>query len=195
MIKLNLLLPLGALAALAFGNVVAQPAPVATEKVQTLSATVDKIDAKTRTIELRKDKEVQSIQVPPEVRNFDKIKVGDEVVVTYYEGLGAEFKKPGESTTVGVLDASTGTARMPEGSGKPGAAVGKKVKTTVTIESVDNKTHSVTFIGPAGMSRTVDVVDPKAQKFIAELKKGDQVELTYVEALAVTVEPKAAAKK
>jgi Cu/Ag efflux protein CusF len=191
-IKLNLLFPLGALAALAFGTAVAQPAPVSTEKVQSISATVDKIDAKTRTIELRKDKEVQSIQVPPEVRNFDKIKVGDEVVVTYYEGLAAEFKKKGESKTVGVLDASTGTARMPEGSGKPGAAVGNRIKTTVTIESVDTKTHSVTFIGPSGMSRTVDVVDPKAQKFIAELKKGDEVELTYVEALAVTVEPKLA---
>jgi Cu/Ag efflux protein CusF len=193
-IKLNLLFPLGALAVLAFGTAVAQPAPVSTEKVQSISATVDKIDAKTRTIELRKDKEVQSIQVPPEVRNFDKIKVGDEVVVTYYEGLAAEFKKKGESKTVGVLDASTGTARMPEGSGKPGAAVGNRIKTTVTIESVDTKTHSVTFIGPSGMSRTVDVVDPKAQKFIAELKKGDEVELTYVEALAVTVEPKLAKK-
>jgi len=53
----------------------------------------------------------------------------------------------------------------------------------------------VTFIGPSGLSRTVDVVDPKAQQFIAQLKKGDEVELTYVEALAVTVEPKAAAKK
>jgi hypothetical protein len=62
----------------------------------------------------------------------------------------------------------------------------------VVIESVDNKTHSVTFTGPSGLSRTVDVVDPKAQKFISELKKGDEVELTYVEALAVTVEPKLA---
>jgi Cu/Ag efflux protein CusF len=191
-IKLNLLFPLGALAVLAFGTAIAQPAPVATEKVQKLSATVAKVDAKQRLIELKKGEETQTIQVPPEVRNFDKIKVGDEVVVTYYEGLAAEFKKKGESKTVGVLDATTGTARMPEGSGKPGAAVGNRVKTTVVIESVDTKTHSVTFTGPSGLSRTVDVVDPKAQKFIAELKKGDEVELTYVEALAVTVEPKLA---
>ena len=42
------------------------------------------------------------------------------------------------------------------------------------------------------MSRTVDVKDPKAQKFISDLQKGDEVELTYVEALAVTLEPKLA---
>jgi Cu/Ag efflux protein CusF len=194
-IKLNLLFPLGALAALAFGNAVAQPAPVATEKTHTITATVDKIDAKQRLIELRKGEEVQTIQVPADVRNFDKIKVGDEVAVTYYEGLAAEFKKKGESKTVGVVDASTGTARMPEGSGRPGAAVANRVKTTVVIEGVDTKTHSVTFTGPSGLSRTIDVVDPKAQKFISELKKGDEVELTYVEALAVTVEPKLAKTK
>ena len=192
MIKPNLLFPLGALAAFVFAGAFAQPAPVQTEKVQTISATVARIDAKQRLVELKKGDEVRTIQVPAEVRNFDKIKVGDEVAVTYYEGLAAEFKKKGTGTPIGTVDATTGTARMPEGSGRPGAAVGNKVKTTVVIESVDKATHSVTFTGPAGMTRTVEVVDPKAQKFIAELKKGDEVELTYVEALAVTVEPKLA---
>jgi hypothetical protein len=191
-IKPNLLLSLGALAVFAFAGAFAQPAPVATEKAHTISATVARVDAKQRLLELKKGEEVRTIQVPAEVRNFDKIKVGDEVAVTYYEGLAAEFKKKGTGTPVGTIDASTGTARMPEGSGRPGAAVGNRVKATVVIESVDNAKHSVTFTGPSGMSRTVDVVDPKAQKFISELKKGDEVELTYVEALAVTVEPKLA---
>ena len=195
MIRLTSLFSLTALAALAFGNALAQPAPVSTEKVHTISATVVRVDAKQRLVELKKDKEVRTIEVPAEVRNFDKIQVGDEVVVTYYEGLAAEFKKKGTGTPVGTVDASTGSARMPEGSGKPGAAVANRVKATVVIESVDNAKHSVTFTGPAGMQRTLDVVDPKAQKFISELKKGDEVELTYAEALAVTVEPKAAKSK
>jgi hypothetical protein len=194
-IKPTLLLSLGALAALAFAGAFAQPAPVAKEKVQTISATVARIDAKQRLVELKKGEEVRTIQVPADVRNFDKIKVGDEVAVTYYEGLAAEFKKKGTGTPIGTIDASTGTARMPEGSGRPGAAVGNKVKTTVVIEAVDKATHSVTFTGPSGMTRTVEVVDPKAQKFVSELKKGDEVELTYVEALAVTVEPQLAKAK
>jgi len=92
-IKPNLLFPLGALAAFVFAGAFAQPAPVQTEKVQTISATVARIDAKQRLVELKKGDEVRTIQVPPDVRNFDKIKVGDEVAVTYYEGLAAEFKK------------------------------------------------------------------------------------------------------
>jgi hypothetical protein len=192
--KLTLSFALGAIAALSFGTVAAQPAPVAVEKAQTISATVESIDQKQRLVELRKGDEVRTIQVPAEVRNFDKIKVGDEVAVTYYEGLAAEFKKQGESKTVGVIDSTSGTARMPEGASRPGAAVANRVKTTVVIDSVDKATHSVTFTGPAGMTRTVDVVDPDAQKFIAALKKGDHVELTYVEALAVTLEPKTKTK-
>ena len=189
--KLTVLLPLGALAALAFTGAFAQPAPVQVDKAQTITATVERIDAKQRLVELRKGDEVRTIQVPAEVRNFDKIKKGDEVAVTYYEGLAAEFKKKGDSSTpVGAIDATTGTARMPQGATRPGAAVANRIKTTVVIEGVDSSTHSVTFTGPSGMTRTVDVVDPKAQKFISGLKKGDEVELTYVEALAVTVEPK-----
>ena len=114
----------------------------------------------------------RTIEVPPEVRNFDRIKVGDEVVVTYYQGLAAEFKKKGESQTIGVIDATTGTARMPQGADRPGAAVGNKVTTTVVIEGVDRATHSVTFVGPSGLTRTVDVVDPNAQKFISTLQEG-----------------------
>jgi hypothetical protein len=188
--KPSSLLTLGALAVLACGAAAAQPAPVSVEKTQTISATVASIDAAKRLVELRADGESTTIQVPPEVRNFERIKVGDEVVATYYQGLAAEFKKKGESKTVGVIDATTGTARLPEGASRPGAAVANKVTTTVVIEYVDRATHSVTFVGPAGMPRTVEVVDPKAQEFIGTLKKGDEVQLTYVEALAVTLEPK-----
>lgn len=189
MTKLSLLFPLGALAALAIGTAAAQPAPALVDKTQTFSATVESIDAKNRLVELRKGDEVKTVQVPDEVRNFDRIKVGDQVVATYYQGLAAEFKKKGEGTPHGVIDATTGTARMPKGSSTPGAAVGNKVTTTVVIESVDRATHSVSFVGPSGLTRTVAVKDPDAQRFISELKKGDEVQLTYVEALAVTLEP------
>ena len=67
--------------------------------------------------------------------------------MSYHEGLAAEFKKKGESQTVGVLDTTTGTARMPEG-GQPGAAVGNRVRTTVMIQGVDRATNSVTFTAP-----------------------------------------------
>lgn len=190
MTKLTSLFPLGALAALACGSILAQPQPVTVEKTQTISATVQSIDPDKRLVELRRGDERETLQVAPEVHNFDRIKVGDEVVATYYRALGAEFKKKGESKTVGVIEATSGTTRLPEEAKRPGAAIANTVTTTVVIEGVDSATHSVTFSGPTGMTRTVDVIDPKARQFIGTLKKGDEVQLTYVEALAVTLEPK-----
>ena len=60
------------------------------------------------------------------------------------------------------------------------------------VIGVDAATQTVTLRGPR---RTVDVKvrDPAQFKLVA---KGDQVQATYTEALAVSVEPaKAAAKK
>lgn len=161
--------------------------PVNVERTQTVSATVKSIDLENRLVELTADGETTTVQVPDEVRNLEQVKPGDDIVVTYHEALAAEFKKKGESNTVGVVDATVGTARMPKGA-QPGAALGNRVTTTVIIEAVDRGTNEVTFTGPAGMMRTVEVKDPKARQFIGTLKKGDEVELTYTEALAVTVE-------
>lgn len=179
----------GFLALCSFGMAaLAQPAPVRVTNTQTISATVESIDLKERMVELRAEGQSVTVQVPPEVRNLAQLKVGDKVVVQYYEALAAAFQKKGEGTAVGVIDASTGTARTPEGK-RPGAAVANKVTTTIVIESVDRPSHALTFKGPSGMTRTINVKDARAQEFISTLKQGDEVQLTYIEALAVTVEP------
>ena len=162
--------------------------PVSVERTQTVSATVKSIDHQKRLLELTADGETTTVQVPAEVRNLDRVHPGDEIVVTYHEALAAAFRKKGESETIGAVDATTSTARMPEGS-EPGAAVANQVTTTVVIEAVDRSTNEVTFTGPAGMTRTVEVKDPKARQFVSTLKQGDEVEVTYTEALAITVDP------
>jgi hypothetical protein len=85
------------------------------------------------------------------------------------------------------VDSAQAAARAAPGA-KPGAVLGSKHTTTVIIQGVDKKNHSVMFSGPDGLVRSVQVKRPEAQKFIGTLKQGDQVELTYTEALAVSVE-------
>jgi hypothetical protein len=129
---------------------------------------------------------VVEIEAGPEVRNLPQVKVGDEVVVVYYAALAAEFKEPG--TGVQGVSEEVGAGRAAEGE-RPGAGIGRRVTATVVIDSVDTETNTVSFVGPAGVLRTVDVQDPAAQAFIKELEKGDEVELTYTEAFAISVEP------
>ena len=164
------------------------PEPLNIENTETLTATVEAVDQTKRTVTLRAPSGLQTIEVSPEVRNLAQVKAGDQVVVQYYEGLAAQLTRKGEpATSVGQVDEALLGTRAEPGQ-KPGGAVGSVVTTTVVIQSVDRSANTVTFQGPNG-SRTVSVKRPEAQKFIAGLKQGDQVDITYTEALAVRVQP------
>jgi len=167
------------------------PAPASIENVEEVSATVQSIDVEKRLVTLRDNEggEPVTVQVSPEVRNLAQVKAGDQVVVRYYEALAAELRSRGDgsgSTQAPVRDTAMG--RAAEGA-RPAALVGEETKQTVRIVSVDNKNHIVSFYGSDGLSRAVPVRTPQGQEFVSKLKPGDEVELTYTEALAVSVEP------
>ena len=107
------------------------------------TATVESINLPSRLVTLRgEDGGGFTVVVDPAARNLEQVEVGDKVVVSYYQGLAAEVKKPGEGVK-GVETEVTG-ARSPEGS-KPAGGAGVTVRTTVTIESVDTSFNTVTF--------------------------------------------------
>jgi Cu/Ag efflux protein CusF len=159
------------------------------ETLQELSATVTSVDAATRMIGLKADDgSTGNYEAGPEVKNFPQIKVGDQVVVSYYRGIAAQVKPPGTvaSKDVEALDLAT-TA---EAGQKPGAGVGTAIKATVVIEKVDTKANTVTFKRPDGTSRTLPVQSDEGKEFIKKLKTGDAVDVVYAEAVAVEVKPK-----
>jgi hypothetical protein len=47
----------------------------------------------------------------------------------------------------------------------------------------------VHFTGPLGKTRIVKVMKPEFRTMLKNLKQGDQVTLTYFEAMAVSVQP------
>jgi len=181
------LLRVGAIGVVALAaRVGAQPAPVEVEDLLEITATVGTVDLATRTVMVRDGADNEyTIEVDDAVRNLDQVEVGDEVVVSYYSALAAELKKPGEGVQGVQAEAAAGRAPIGE---RPGAAAGKRETATIVIESVDTEENTVTFTGPRGL-RTVLVESPAGQEFIKELKHGDEVEITYTEALAISVEP------
>lgn len=163
------------------------PKPVEVEDAVQVKATVEAIDLANRLVTIRgPEGNAVTLEVSPDVRNLPQVKVGDQVVVSYYAAIAAEFKEPGEGVKGVQEDIGAGRAELGE---RPGGIVGRQVKATVIIESVDAKSNTVSFTGPYGMLRTIAVQDPDAQAFIKKLKKGDEVELTYTEAVAISVEP------
>lgn len=147
-----------------------------------VSATVSAIDAATRTVTLKvADGKEFPVTAGPEVRNFDQIKVGSEVVVAFLQALALDLKKGGGG--VREIVESTDSARAASGA-QPGAAAARKVTVVADVTAVDAKTQTVTLRGP---KRAVELKVPDAKQFKL-IAVGDQVQATYTEAVAISVE-------
>jgi hypothetical protein len=164
-----------------------EPGKVTMADAIRVSAAVQAIDKAKRLVTLKgPEGNVFVVQAGPEVRNFDQIKVGDLVVVRYVEALTLELKKSGGGVRERVE--REGAARAKPGEA-PAGAVGREVMVVADVVAVDAAKQSVRLRGP---QRTVDlkVKDPEQFKLI---KVGDQVEATFTEAVAISVEPASAA--
>jgi hypothetical protein len=163
----------------------AQPATV--ERTEMVTATVEAVDLAERLVALKgPGGDPFTVYVANEVRNLPQVEVGDQVVVRYREAIAAELKEPGQPA--GGDEVSAQVTRVPLGA-KPAAEMARQVKTMVRIEALDLASNTVSFTGPNGLEQTVAVQDPKMQAFLQTLAVGDQVAITYSEALALSVEP------
>ena len=163
------------------------PAPLRIESAKRAEATVVGIQKGKRLVSLRgPDGHAFTVEAGPSVRNFDQIKVGDRVVATYQEAIAFVLQPPDVASAPPEAGLVAGRAAPGE---RPAAAAGRFARTTVVIESVDPKTHTVTFKGQDGLTRAVPVATPEGRDFASRLRPGDRVDVTWEEAVAISVEP------
>ena len=99
-------------------------------------------------------------------------------------GVAARMAVPAQA--VEETEVAAAASRAAEGE-KPGAAIGAVVRTVVTIVSFDIRSNLVTFAAPDGLVRSIIVKEPEMQEFARRLKPGDEVEVTFTEALAIGI--------
>jgi Cu/Ag efflux protein CusF len=158
-----------------------------TSQVIQASATVDSVDAPNRQFTIRdKSGALQTIEVPPEVKNLAQLKKGDKVIVRYRVALAAEIKKPGAGTK--GIETKESIERAAPGE-KPGGMLQRQTKATIKVKAVDTGKNTLTFVGPKGNTRTVAVNDLELRAYLRKLKPGDELEVVYTEAMAVDVQP------
>ena len=149
-------------------------------KVQT--ATVEAIEASSRTITLKKPDGTFVMTVAgPEVKRFAEIKIGDKVTARYYENVVIMMKpnsEPGVDTTVRTV--------TPSGQALPGGTTAKQWTITAFITAIDMKVPSITFKGPNGFNYSSRVQDKAA---LAKVKVGDRVDIVWTEATLLSLEP------
>ena len=159
------------------------PSGVVGENLVTTTATVKAIDLKTRRVTLqRADRSLLKFTAGDEVRNLAQVKVGDEVNVTYYESLAYEVKKPGQAAAGASVAEGIGRSKPGE---KPGGAAGRVTTVTATISAIDKAANTVTLRGPDGEDTTFKARNPDN---LNRVSVGDLVDITYTEALAISVE-------
>ncbi|MCU0886958.1 MAG: hypothetical protein MUC64_02880 [Rubritepida sp.] len=163
------------------------PDPVFAGEVIELTATVETVDRQTREVLLSgPDRTLLTVVAGQAVRNFDQIRSGQRVRIRYAEAIGIALA-PSNATAPG-LAAGVLAARAAPGQ-LPGGAVGDVIRIRVRITGVQPLRSTVSFLGPRNIPRTVRVRDPELQAFVRRLRVGDEVDIAFMEAIAVTMEP------
>ena len=164
------------------GPAMAQTKTVRSE-MRTETATIESIDAATRTLTLKKpDGTFVTTVAGPDITRFAEVKLGDTVNVRYYENVVVRVKQPGESEVMSSVKGTTGSEQV-----LPGGTKAKQVTITATITAIDPATPSITFTGPSGFKYTSKVQDTEA---LAKVKVGDKVDIVWTEAMLVSLERK-----
>jgi hypothetical protein len=119
--------------------------------------------------------------------NLKAAKVGDPVVIHFYEVVSIRKKKHGENVPTASIKEGISTAHP---GGVPGAVVEQKVKLLLTVEAIDLDNGTVTLKAPDGSDEKVKAKNPRNLK---RLKVGDELVVTVERAVGISIEqePKA----
>jgi Cu/Ag efflux protein CusF len=157
--------------------------PVTHTDTVELTATIEAIDKTTRLVTLKDaDGVTETVTCGPEVKRFDELKVGDTVTFRYRESIAYAIRKPGQPST---LPANTGTTITRSQGPRPGGTVSEQQTATVTIKAIDLTVPSVTVLTEDGRTVGFKVQDKNNLK---DVKVGDKVEITYTQAVMISVE-------
>ena len=163
------------------------PGKAGVAEVVKLTATVTALDKATRDVTLKGPQGNElTLTAGPDVKNFDQIKVGDQVNVEFIQALTLELKKGGGLVVARTEQKGAVAAKPGE---KPAAAAGRQVTIVADVIATDPAKQTITLKGP---KQTVDMRIPNPEQF-KRVAKGDQVEATYTQAVAMALMP--AAKK
>jgi hypothetical protein len=126
------------------------------------------------------------VDVPAEVKNFDQVRAGDEVVVRYTMAVAAKLEATKGAGIRERVESTTAAVAAP--GAMPGAGAQRTVEVLASVQAIDRKAGTVTL---RGAKRTVTVAAP-ADIDLSKLKVGNEVRAVIVEAVVLKVDPVAA---
>lgn len=148
----------------------------------TVTALVQAVDQKNRIVTLTgPEGNTFAVLVDEKVKNLAQVKVGDLLAVTYYESIALDFQKGDGIRMATVIDDS----QRAKAGQKPGAGAFTRVTVVSNIWAIDQAKGKVLVRGPYGHFAEVKLKDPS---LLTGVKVGDQMKVTFTQAVAVGFE-------
>ena len=165
------------------GSAAAQPPTRSVADEIEAIVTVTQVDPAKRTVTVKGPRGESRTIAIPQAQNLDQVKPGSRFKILYTEALAVGFGKSGEQPS-----ASVGANVQPAPKGAtPGGMATRTVEVTGVIDAIDHKNRYVTISGPQGAPVSVKVPDDLPE--FNKLSAGDNITLSYVQALAIDMVP------
>lgn len=146
------------------------------------AAVVSEIDKNSRTVTLRyPDGGSRAVEAGSEVRNFERIRVGDTLLTEHHRMTRITTRAPQSGETVSERSSIT---RSSPGE-KPNGTAMVTVESAATVESVDVGTRTVVLRIADGSRQTIDV--PQNVQGLDKFGAGKAVTLEQTDAIAIAV--------
>jgi hypothetical protein len=145
------------------------------------TATVEAVDKDNRILTLRTPSgEIRTIRIDSVVKNFDRIKRGDHIVIEYLEEVTVYLETQGTATKDERVNASASA----DDNGPSGVIV-ETLQRRATVQDVDYTTRTLTLLAPDGRRRTVRISSHLGP--IDKINRGDRIIVRYTKIIAVGV--------
>jgi predicted small secreted protein len=154
------------------------------ETLLTATATIDSVDTEERIVRLHGDQTGQAYTVYANdgIQNLDQLEAGDVVVMEYYEATTLAMADPDAPEA----SATVASAKAPAGE-LPGGITVETESIVVQVVDYDRDEHIATYLTPDGLQRR-SAVPPRLQSFAENLQRGDLVEVTLTQAVAISID-------
>jgi hypothetical protein len=146
----------------------------------TITATVEDVDRIDRTVTFRDEGGDTFTVEAGDAARLERIQPNDKVNIAYRGVLDFALQEPGSAAKSGQTMSAKEVPR--------GVEYARVTNATVEILAVHPQGASVTFRDSLGEVQSVQVVNPANQPKVAKLQPGDQVNISMVEQLEVTLQ-------
>jgi hypothetical protein len=170
-------------AAASGGPTTGTPFPGKPEEVVSAPFSVESVDRASRSLIVRSpDGLLTTVRVAPTAEGFDTVEKGDRIGLDYYRS---------SVVSLGPPKGAAGGDHAPTRANAPvlGAAGGRQLTSKAHVTGVDSQAGTLEITTPDGKPHTLAVEDPAARIRLRSLGEGDEVTVTYTEAVAIGVHP------